>query len=217
MLKESVPAGRVHPAGGDAAASQQGERHRRALDADRCPRHPHCVARHRYRRRRDPLGSLTALLSLFTYTWWVEVQVGPEAGRTVPGLWSEPSAPVSWKVVPKPPVLVTPGTAVMGMAGVEVRFTSTDLLDAAGEGTYVLDVFRVTPAGSPLKSGAVGSYAAGTRRQPDGFYMIEDNASSVPLEPPTWSRCRIPSAGAANACRLPRSDRHDRDQRVGLP
>ncbi len=115
-----------------------------------------------------------------TYTWRAEVQGGPEPGSSVPGLWSGSSTPVSWKVVPAPPVAVTPGTAVLGATGVQVRFSSTNSLDAGGEGAYVLDVYRVTPAASTEPSGAVGSYPAGARRQPDGTYLIEDTAPSVP-------------------------------------
>jgi len=115
-----------------------------------------------------------------TYTWRAEVQGGPEPGSAVPGLWSGASAPVSWKVVPPAPVAVTPGTAAMTAGGISVRFTSTDSLDAGAEGTYVLDVYRVTPSGSAVASSAVGSYPAGAKRQPDGSYVVEDTTPSVP-------------------------------------
>ncbi|MBA3749068.1 MAG: hypothetical protein H0W96_16485, partial [Solirubrobacterales bacterium] len=115
-----------------------------------------------------------------TYTWRAEVQGPPEPGSSMPGLWSGPSAPVSWKVVPPPPVAVTPGTAIVGATGMQVRFSSSESLDAGGEGTYILDVYRVTPDTSSVPSGAVGSYPAGARRQPDGTYLVEDTAPSVP-------------------------------------
>lgn len=38
----------------------------------------------------------------------------------------------------------------------------------------------MTPAASTEPSGPVGSYPAGARRQPDGTYLIEDTAPSVP-------------------------------------
>lgn len=127
-----------------------------------------------------PWDAALRFASWSTYTWRAEVQGAPEPGSTVPGLWSGPSAPVSWKIVPPAPVAVTAGTAVAGATGVEVRFTSADSLDAGGEGSYVLDVYRQTPAGSTLAAGAVGSYPAGARRQGDGSYVVEDTAPSVP-------------------------------------
>jgi len=115
-----------------------------------------------------------------TYTWRAEVQGGPEPGSAMPGPWSGPSAPVSWKVVPPAPVAVTPGTATVTSGGISVRFTSTDSLNAGAEGTYVLDVYRVTPEGSTVASGAVGSYPAGAKRQADGSYVVEDTTANVP-------------------------------------
>ncbi len=101
-----------------------------------------------------------------TYTWRAEVQGGPEPGSAVPGPWSGSSAPASWKAVPAGPVEVAPGTAVMTSGGIAVRFTSTEPLDAGAEGSYVLDVYRVTPAGAAVASGAVGSYPAGANGRP---------------------------------------------------
>lgn len=127
-----------------------------------------------------PWDSSLRFAAWSTYAWRAEVQGGPEPGSSMPGLWSGPSAPVSWKVVPPPPVAVSAGAAVVEATGVQVRFTSTDSLDAGAEGTYVLDVYRVTPSGSTVPSGAVGSYPAGSKRQPDGSYEFEDTTPSVP-------------------------------------
>jgi hypothetical protein len=115
-----------------------------------------------------------------TYTWRAEVQGAPEPGSTLPGLWSGASAPASWKVIPPAPGPVSPGTAVASAAGVQLRFTSPNSLDAGGEGSYTLDVYRVTPSGSGVASAAVGTYAAGAKRQPDGSYLIEDTTPGVP-------------------------------------
>lgn len=117
-----------------------------------------------------------------TYTWRAEVQGPPEPGSTppLPGLWSGASAPVSWKVVPPPPAGVNPGSATPSATGMRIRFTSPDALDGGGEGAYVLDVYRVTPPGSGVPSGAVGSYPAATRRQPDGSYLVEDTTPGIP-------------------------------------
>lgn len=116
-----------------------------------------------------------------TYTWRAEVQGGPEPGSSLPGLWSGASAPVSWRAVPPPPVAATAGTATATAAGIEVHFTSPDHLEAGSEGTYIIDVYRVTPEGSAVESGAVGSYAAGAKRRPDGSYLVEDTTPGVPV------------------------------------
>ena len=115
-----------------------------------------------------------------TYTWRAEVQGAPEPGSSLPGAWSAPSAPASLRIIPPPPGAVTPGSASDGPAGVEVRFTSTASLDAGPEGTYVVDVYRRTPTGSSLASGAVGSFPAGTIRQVDGSYLVRDSAPVPP-------------------------------------
>lgn len=127
-----------------------------------------------------PWDSSLRLAPWSTYTWRAEVQGPPEAGSIVPGLWSGSSAPASWKIVPPAPVAVTAGTATVTAAGVEVRFSSADPLDAGAEGSYLLDVYRVTPGGSAVESGAVGTYPAGAKRQPDGAYLVEDTTPGVP-------------------------------------
>jgi hypothetical protein len=128
-----------------------------------------------------------------TYTWCAEVQGAPEpgsaaAGRPVPGAWSAPSAPASWRAVPAPPGGATPGTAVSTPAGVEVTFTIVSPLDAGPEGTYTIDVYRVTPNGSTLESGPLGTFAAGAIRQPDGSYLVRE---SVPIPPGTVYRVEV--------------------------
>ena len=115
-----------------------------------------------------------------TYTWRVEVQGGPEPGSSVPGLWSQASAPASWKVIPTAPVAVGTGTVNPLAVGVAVRFTSTDSLEAGAEGTYVLDVYRRSGVPTVVPSGAVGSYDAASVRQPDGSYLVEDTTTAAP-------------------------------------
>jgi hypothetical protein len=116
-----------------------------------------------------------------TYSWRVEVQGGPEPGSTVPGLWSVPSTPASWKVVPSvAPAAPTPGSVTATATGLAVSFTHAERLDGGAEGDYALDVYRRTPSGSAVSSGPVGSYLASARRQPDGSYLVEDTAPGVP-------------------------------------
>lgn len=111
-----------------------------------------------------------------TYTWRAEVQGQPEPGSTLPGAWSQPSAPVSWRVVPPPPLPATAGTATPDGSGVVVRFGHPEPLDGGPAGTYVLDVYRRVPPGSTssVASGSLGSHPAAALRQPDGSYEIRD-------------------------------------------
>ena len=107
-----------------------------------------------------------------TYTWRVEVQGGPEPGSTVPGLWSQASAPASRRIVPDAPGGVTLGSATVTAGQVEVRFSSVEPLEGGPEGSYRFDVYRRTP--DPTTSGPVGSYASRELRQPDGSYLLRD-------------------------------------------
>jgi hypothetical protein len=107
-----------------------------------------------------------------TYTWRVEVQGGPEPGSTVPGLWSQASAPASRRIVPDPPGGVTLGSATVVAGQVEVRFSSVESLDGGPAGSFRVDVYRRTP--DPTAGGPVGSYAAPELRQPDGSYLLRD-------------------------------------------
>lgn len=107
-----------------------------------------------------------------TYTWRVEVQGGPEPGSTLPGLWSQASAPASRRIVPDPPGAVTLGSAIAVAGQVEVRFSCVDTLEGGPEGSYRFDIYRRTP--DPTSSGPVGSYASHELRQPDGRYLLRD-------------------------------------------
>ncbi len=116
-----------------------------------------------------------------TYTWRVEVQGPPEPGSSVPGLWSLASAPASWKVIPPPPVGMTPGTGTADGTGVTVRFASADPLDAGPEGSYLFDVYRRSADPAVVPSGPVGSFLVASCRQPDDSYAVQDTSLGVPV------------------------------------
>jgi hypothetical protein len=115
-----------------------------------------------------------------TYTWRAEVQGAPEPGSAVPGLWSTASAPASSKVVPGAPGGVTAGAVTAEATGVRVTFTSVDGLDGGPEGSYLVDVYRISADPSTVPSGPVGSFPAGTLRQVDGSYAVTDTTTGVP-------------------------------------
>jgi len=116
-----------------------------------------------------------------TYVWRAEAQAEAEPGSSLAGVWSAPSAPASVRIVPSaPPQPLTPGTAQAVGSEVELTFGAPEPLDAGSAGTYVIDVYRRSPAAAAVPSGAVGSFEAAALRQPDGRYLVRDLVSAPP-------------------------------------
>lgn len=128
-----------------------------------------------------PWDAAVELAPWTTYTWRVEVQGPSEPGSSVPGLWSEASAPASQKVMPGPPAPPAAGSAVASAGAITVTFTSPDPLAGGLDGDYTVTVYRRRTDGDMAGSGQVASASAGSLRQPDGSYVVVDTAPGVPV------------------------------------
>jgi hypothetical protein len=115
----------------------------------------------------NELKTTDLLLPWTAYSWAVEVRGAPEAGSSVAGEWSPPSAVVTTAIIPPSPPAAPEGGSWNGTD--EVSFTHPDALIGGSIGAYVIDLYRQAP-GAAMQFAATLSAdapASGGGRQPD--------------------------------------------------
>ncbi|NWK95836.1 hypothetical protein DM806_09130 [Sphingobium lactosutens] len=109
----------------------------------------------------DPLRPWTA------YSWAVEVRGAPEAGSSVSGEWSAPSAPVTTAIMPPRPPLPPADGAWDGT--MEVSFTHPEPLIGGSMGAYAIDLYMERPGETMtfFKALSADAEASAGGRDPD--------------------------------------------------